>query len=306
MSFDTEDMLREGLTELGEQVNVPAGLGIRAHARWRRRRVRRQAQIAGVVAVVAAIAVVRFPLNGQLPGGLLLPSMRATAYIVSRVTQAVETATSGKMVEYATSRLPADAGAPVMPFVVGGMDNPKFSRPVFVQRYYRGLTALSFYARPGAEVFAAQVAAAQDQMTTTWVTYPNRTWWRGTAVNPKLSASVWCSKYPDGMEVQASNWRSEVRDLLSCPYVEVSHDLSAVNGQKTIELMQRATVADSHQSWNLWVNPITYLPVRLVTRYPNGYFEDTKIRWLRPTPANLAPFKLIIPQHFRRVAEPVG
>jgi hypothetical protein len=49
----------------------------------------------------------------------------------------------------------------------------------------------------------------------------------------------------------------------------------------------------------LWVDPSTYLPVRLRM---TGQQQD--FRWLRPTAANLALAKLAVPAGFRRVTPP--
>jgi hypothetical protein len=51
--------------------------------------------------------------------------------------------------------------------------------------------------------------------------------------------------------------------------------------------------------FTLWVNPATYLPVRMTIGPVNASFE-----WLAPTPANLAPLHLTVPAGFRQVPPP--
>jgi hypothetical protein len=67
-----------------------------------------------------------------------------------------------------------------------------------------------------------------------------------------------------------------------------------------------ATKANGQMSWTLWVRTRTYLPVALTTRDRRNPPWRTTLRWLRPSRANLAAFRITIPPHHHRVHVPVG
>jgi hypothetical protein len=307
MSADIQDFLREEMTQIAEHVTVPAGLGLRAHDRWRRRRRSRRHALAAAAAAATAAGAIAGTVSAAGPASSASPAAaRTTAYVVRKVARALAAVTSGNLVEYARTTLPPGTGAPVSPVVQGGSDSPRYTRPVFVQGYYRGLTALSFYARPGSEIFRARAAVTHGRMTTTWVTFTARSWWHETRSVPVMPPSVWCSKYGGAPQPGSADWSLVDRQLISCRYTTARPAPGLVDGQHAIELRQPATAADAHVAWTLWVSRRTYLPLRLVVVYGRLGPDRTTFRWLPPTRANLAPFSLTIPPHFRQVRVPVG
>jgi hypothetical protein len=308
MSADVENLLREGLAEIAEQVTVPAGLGVRAYGRWRggrRRRARRQVLAAtggvALAGLIAAAALTAGPRGAGSPA-----AAGTTAYVVRRVANAL-TAASGQLVEYARTDLPPGTLPPIGPDIYQGTrPGPRYSSPVFVQRSYRGQTALSFYARTDAEIFDARVSVAGGRMTTTWVTFPTRSWWHEVQPADVITPGVWCSRFGPDPQPASVGWPPAVRQLISCRYTITRRAPGLVDGQEAIELRQPATAADDHLAWALWVNRATYLPIRLVVVFKGQRPDTTTFRWLPPTPPNLAPFKLSIPPNFRRSPVPVG
>ena len=74
-----------------------------------------------------------------------------------------------------------------------------------------------------------------------------------------------------------------------------------VDGVEAIELTGRP---GSPISETIWVNPSTYLPVRVVVNSPFGPRQTADITWLPPTAQNLAYLTVPIPAGFRPVPLP--
>ena len=66
--------------------------------------------------------------------------------------------------------------------------------------------------------------------------------------------------------------------------------------------------------WTLYVDPATYLPVRIISATstfggPRARYivaRMTDVRWLKPTAANIAKATVTIPPGFRQVASPAS
>ena len=74
-----------------------------------------------------------------------------------------------------------------------------------------------------------------------------------------------------------------------------------VDGTEAIEVTSRQ---NSPVSETIWVNPGTYLPVRIVVRSASGapaFQRTADITWLRPTAQNLAKLTVPVPAGFRQV-----
>jgi hypothetical protein len=301
----TEELLRDGLAEVGERISVPAGLGLRAHEHWRRaRRVRRtrRAVLSGAAMVTAGALALTLTGGSAGAGRGFGAAEQPTAFTVRQVDAALSAASSAGLVQYATMVLPPGSGAPIDPPYIGAQDNPHNTRPVFRQFYDQGRYAATFYGRPGDEIFATRVVTGSRQVASTVVSYFNHTWWHSTGPADPPVSSQWCYGGPGGW---ISNWIPVVRSLLACRDVKINNTPGRLDGQAAIELSQW----EPHLgSWYLWVNPVTYLPLRLT----NVWFGSdhgtsvTTFQWLRPTSANLAPFRLSVPRGYREVSAPVG
>ena len=97
------------------------------------------------------------------------------------------------------------------------------------------------------------------------------------------------------MAIRTGDWPVFIRDELSCGRYQIA-GRARVDGVSTLKVVQRGG------SVTLWVDPATYLPVRLVagTRQP----IRTDSRWLPPTSTRLARLSLPIPAGFRQVSPP--
>jgi hypothetical protein len=88
---------------------------------------------------------------------------------------------------------------------------------------------------------------------------------------------------------------SDLRAEVSCGTLTEA-GRQRVDGIEAIELTSRAET--------IWVNPRSYLPVRVVARWRLGIgslLQTADIAWLRPTAANLANLTVPIPAGFRQV-----
>jgi hypothetical protein len=154
----------------------------------------------------------------------------------------------------------------------------------------------------------------------TEVDYQDRTWARGTPqpgqVPPPTEGNNLCgggSLDLFGNESKsAADWRNTIETGLKCGAFTVA-GRQWVDGVDAIKLAGHKTGPGSA----IWVDPDSYLPVRLVSNTPvvqygadyNG--ADTGLpsitltidfRWLPPTRANLAKLTAPIPDGFRKVA----
>jgi hypothetical protein len=131
---------------------------------------------------------------------------------------------------------------------------------------------------------------------------------------------------PVGLDIAESNpvdWPPFIQQALSCGEFRIAgHAL--VNGKETIKI----TGSQTSPNWwarvphaegrgalqvdaTLYVDPSTYLPVRVlwsnVTHWRDGRplrgLVSEDIRWLSPTPANVAKASVTIPGGFRRVPD---
>jgi hypothetical protein len=271
--------------------------------------IRRRALGAGASVTAAALIAAVLP-GSTRPDRHSPPVVVAAADVVRHVSDALRAVAAGKLIEYARTELPPGTGPVGAPQFPGGSQNPSYIRPVTVLLYYQGKTNFTFYARPGTKVFDTSTLIAHGQMTTTWVTYASRTWWREEASFPGRIGSIWCSNStqldPSIGAWNPGGWTPVVRSLVSCRYVHVDNHPRTIGGEHVIELSEQANKLNGQTSWTLWVSTRTYLPVALNTRYQRRPAWRTTFRWLPPSRANLAAFELTIPPHAHRVPVPVG
>jgi hypothetical protein len=306
-----EDLLRDGLAG---PVSVPAGLGVKAHARWRRRRAWRRALLGGATAGLAVVVAMNLTV-GSKPAAPDPPRAAAHLYIPPTAANAAN------LVQRVTEPLSPASALDYLGFVEpSATKSPRFIRPVTVQRNYRGRTIIIFYARPGVKVSTELDTQTRKQTVEMTVVYANRTWIGGTSPNSSGQGSNpwWCpprgNPYLRGSTAgeladQVTGWARAIATLLACPFVTVDRTPVRVDGQETIELSESRSMADLGDGWSLWVNPVTYLPVRLFatndSNPPNLYPYQTSeyyFQWLPPTRTNLATFKLTLPRGYKRSA----
>jgi hypothetical protein len=263
----------------------------------RRRLTARAAAAAGAVAVLIAVAVAGAAgafstRNGQ--------QIRTDAF-VARVRHALASQAGGGLVSYTRTVLapgtvvePEPASWKDLP---GGGRSPRqgLAAAVMISWTYQSESATTAVDAAGQPVATEQNTAGRHGMTTVAVDYRDRTWWTGwtaTLARPRgARAPVQPSCLPPGVWPNSGPGQSFIRQELSCgAYTEDGRQ--RVDGIDAIKLTGNGVV--------LWIDPGTYLPVRLV--FPGARVTD--FRWYRATPASLAKLKVTVPVGFRRVAPP--
>jgi hypothetical protein len=269
------------------------------HRRVRGPRRRRLFPVASLVATAAVVATL---LALLLPGS---PASHApqidTAAYVTHVENALTSANQDNLISYARTQYPAGTyltfmdNAEDIGFLVG--TNPKQPGALgvssMVRWSYQGTSRFAAYNDDGQPVFTQRVqTSAHSPGTATTVVYRNGTWWRTTlrAMSPAHDPDT-CGP---GIQMGAGGWVGYIRTALSCG--ELTADgRQRMDGMNTIKFAGR-------NGLTLWVNPATYLPVRLRSDF--GRMSQTDFRWLSPTLARLDQLSVTIPAHFHQVAAP--
>jgi hypothetical protein len=301
MSLDVEDLLRQGMQRFAEQVPVPSGLAHRAARARRRRLAIRAAAVAGTAAVTTAIVVAA--TGGPSAGGSATQA-RTTAYVVNRVEKAL----AGQHLVL-RGRTTSGGWGPSIYWAYGPRN--RFEE----------------FTGSGKPYIAVGTALIGGKLTGVYVTYYNRKWSllpEGAA--PASACSRTGTLEMAGPAAPARNWPAFIHATLACGAATVTGH-AWIGGVKTVritgspvtEKLSPGEARAIHEKWlrsqwTLYVNPNTYLPVRLSgSNYTYGgpmpsYYSTgvTDIRWLRPTAANIAKALVTIPPGFRHFRSPAN
>ena len=327
MSTDVEDLLRESMQRFTEGVRAPAGLACRASRLRRRRRIIRGAVACAAAATAAAGVAVAMTAAGTVaqPGSSLAQA-RAAAYVVSRVKQALAS-------EHQVFR-----GDTVSHMFIGDKlaqgDQPSVSWAYQAHNRFEEFTGASCgQVTPGGDCthqggsqryLADGTALVNGKLTGAYVTYYDHRYSLSPVYAAPPSACGRAAIGMGGPPVPTSHWSSFIRATLDCGAAKVTGHVQ-INGQETIQItgkpitvrLSRGAGNAVHEHyaralWTLYVNPSTYLPVRMigVTETSGGSgghtrFESvTNVRWLPPTPANVARALVTIPPGYHQVSSP--
>ena len=270
MTTDVTDQLRAGIERV--PAHVPPGLARSAYRRYRRRRVTVRSIAAAGSAVAAGIAA------AVLLPGPATPASQDAAYVVSHVTQAL-------------GALP--------------------SNTIFFDRMTHGGGSWTtdrwrVLGRSRTEVFTAsgQLVSESGHLVTpttsqaVWVDYQHKYWWRRVNSNgygnarQGLPPGYTCGE--DGPDIigmdNAGQFAAWLRAEVSCGQLTTG-GTEAVDGVSAVRL----TASNKQETLSYWVNPTTYLPVRVTVAIPSGILMQDDLQWLRPTAANLAKLNLPVP-----------
>jgi hypothetical protein len=137
----------------------------------------------------------------------------------------------------------------------------------------------------------------------TGVDYTSRTWWH-SALQLSLPAASWqaaCQEaYLPPPVGTTLNWAAQIRAALSCGHFQLAgHE--QIGTADAIKLVSVKT--DGPYTVTLWVDPSTYLPVRLVWNWldPRAQGPGTltgDFQWVQPTQENLGALKVPVPNGF--------
>jgi hypothetical protein len=295
ISTEFEDRLREEMRHATAGVPVPAGLIRRARRGRRRRIVTRAGAASAVAAVAAASAVV---VSHGTTGASRDSGVYTTAFVVRHVESALGAATGADEIAY----LHAADG----------------SRDLWLYDGPQGQSARTEIFSPagqlGTEVGHTVTPAGLD--TTTAVLFTTKTWWQLSVQEPAPQPpQPSCDAFSGLMSLNDSlaDVTANIREALACgtlayegtQYVDGIDALKLVSVQ-TARLSPATDAAGATVTRTLWVDPDTYLPVRMATTTtsPEILGMTWEIQWLPPTSANLALLTVPIPPGFTRVAPP--
>lgn len=321
MSTDVEDLLRESMQRFTEGVRAPAGLAYRASRLRRRRRIIR-GTVGSVLAAATAAAAVAVAMTAAgtvaQPGGSLAEA-RAAAYVVSRV----KTALAAEHRVFVGSTL-STADEPSVTWAYGAHN--RFEEFTGTQCGHVNGSGDCSHQGGSVRYLAAGTALVNGKLTGAYVTYFDHKYSLSPVYSMPPSACGRAAIGMGGPPVPTAHWSSFIHATLDCGAATVTGHVR-INGQETIQITGKpVTVRLSpgygksvHERyaralWTLYVNPSTYLPVRMigVTETFGGSgggtrFESvTSVHWLPPTPANVARALLIIPPGYHQVSSPAG
>lgn len=159
----------------------------------------------------------------------------------------------------------------------------------------------------GQPVYDWVVVQAPTLYTSTLIDYQARIWWRTaqhvTPWTPPASALTCGDVASFAINMDPTYWAAGIRKALSCGQYTTS-GTERVDGVKAIKL---TPVRPGDIAAVLWVDPRTYLPLRVTLEFqgrPGGESKD--VQWLPPTAANLADLTAPVPPGFVKVPAPAS
>lgn len=318
MNTDVEDLLRDGMERFTGEVRAPAGLARAAGRLHRRRRAAWAAMVSATAAVTAAAAVIAaagIAGGTSAPTGISSAQARTVAYVTSRVKNALA---SENLVYAARSKTTIGGSTITWATWAHG------SRGQFVE--FAGSTwctsggACTHRGGSGLTL-ASGTALVHGKLTSVYVTYYNRKWSVLPLSKPARACSTTAALETGGPSIPASQWSNFIAATLACGAGSVTGHVW-VDGVETTKITGKPVTiklpAGEARSlgekwltvrWTWYVNPTTYLPVRLDSsgttfggRWPRSTSSAvTDVTWLPPTAANIAKTLVTIPAGFRQV-----
>jgi hypothetical protein len=322
MNTDVEELLREGMERFTAGVRAPAGLADTARRLHRRRLAVRAAVACGTAAVTAAAVTVTVAATGTAPrtgpGG-------ARAQTAAYVVQRVEKALAGQHRVF-RGRTSSNTWGPTVTWGYG----PRNRFEEFTGNGCRhALPSGECTHHGGSERYLAQgTALIGGKLTGVYVTYYNREWSLvpGSTRPPTSACSATGALEMSGPPPTPIQWPDFIRSTLACGAAVVTGHVR-INGEETTKITgqpvtvplgagEARAVREKYvrARWTLYVNPKTYLPVRLSGSdetfggpAPSTHGASvTDVQWLRPTAANIAKALVPIPPGFRHVKSPAN
>lgn len=272
MSTELEDRLRAGLREV--PARVPPGLARTACRRHRRRRIAARTGTAAVATIAAGTAAI-IAVTAAVPSAPTQPG--TTAYVVSRITSALASVNTGTVIYNRQSE--------------GSLNPSMVSWATVSQWRWEQFTAGGLLASD------TGVALTSTGQHVTSVYYPSRQWWQMTMPGQGQSVAVppACGGVPGGSSpAQTVN---AIRHLLSCGALRITGN-GHVDGAAALRLT--GTVNHSERL-TVWIDPHSYLPARMTITAGSALIWQDDLRWLPPTPGNLAKLSVPIPPGFTKV-----
>ncbi len=319
MNADIEELLRDGMERFTAGVRAPAGLARTAIQLRRRRLALRAAVACGTAAVAAAAAVAVITGAGGGPGrpGHVGVRARTVAYVVRRV----ESALAAEHLVFRGQTISSD-GTPSITWAYGRRNRfEEFTGNACGHTLPNGECTHHGGSVP---YLASGTALVGGKLTYAYITYFDRRY-SLSPLRGAMPASA-CSTTPalamGGPPIPTNHWSDFIHATLACGAATVAGHVR-IDGVETVKITgMPITVRLSkgyaravrerwaRARWILYVNPTTYLPVRMYgsTQTFGGpgrstlFTSVTDMRWLPPSAANIAQALVTIPAGFHRVS----
>jgi hypothetical protein len=272
------------------------------------RRLHRRSPASSRVLGIAAGCVVAAGIAGLL--AVLLPGSPATqgtrtqvetTAFVTHIEHALAPSGQRNLVGYARTVFPPGyivepAGPGAVQVSPGNGASSPWSAAYLTRWFYQDTAKVSAFTAAGHRVFDLGFAPVHGTLTSTGVSYRSRTWWRagfGPVSAGNGPAPMQCGPV---IQLGPGGWPAFLRHELSCGEF-IKGGRQRIGGTEAIEL-----TGDGGREV-FWVNPQTYLPVRVILTTPLGTAQ-TDFGWFAPTPARLAQLRLSVPPGYRQVSPP--
>jgi hypothetical protein len=318
MNTDVEELragelLRTGMERFAGDMRLPAGIVRRAMRRRRRRLILRSGAglTAALAAGAAAVATVGMPGTRHRDDDVSL----TTGYVVGRVEHALRSAVAGDVAQLSVS----------VSTIFAGKATSLTAAEWFHARRWRAVTRVS----SGRLLSDESAVSTASGVGLTFVSYPMRMWGREVPVrrpdggvqptdpgncSDPAKADPFADVAPANLALAGSlsgltsaAMSQDLRTAISCGTLTVA-GRQHVDGVDAIRL---TSVPKSLLSETIWVDPRSYLPVRLTIK---GTYSPTAQRnaaarqgqltvgfsWLPPTPQNLAKLSAPVPAGYQR------
>jgi len=261
--------------------------------------------IAGVAVAAAAVGgllAVLFPTTSvtvtRAPSAASAQHLQETAYVVSRVGQALSEPAQRNAVPYARTVLHSDVILTPMPsgvrLQVRAGASPGWGASSMVSWSYRGADKISAFTATGQRVLdVGTTPAPGGGGVTVAVVYRGATWWRAATGPPPVPAR--CGG--PNVIIGHGGWPTFIRHQLGCGGYMTA-------GRQRVDGVNAIKITGGEGLAVLWVDPATYLPVRVLLAIGDQR-PQTDFRWLSTTPANLAQLRVPVPVGFRQVPPPL-
>jgi hypothetical protein len=286
ISTEFEERLREEMRHATTGVSAPSGLVRRARRDRRRRIVSRASAASAAVAVAGAVIVSNGTTGESRDSGTY-----TTAYVVKHVESALDAVNKIANIHYTS-----DVVAPMDIWAYDGPQGQAYRAEYFVPR--DGLHGGQLFQEVGMTATPTNYESYID------VYFLDKTWSKQSYQGSKPSKTgcdfslptSWAT-YP---EIAAG-----LREGLACGALssEGMQQVDGVNALKLVSVQRSRLGPKTLRSITtiIWVDPATYLPVRLTTQLTRPIVSvpmSFDFRWLPPTSANLALLTVRIPPGF--------
>ena len=291
-----------------------AAVVARARARQRRQVLTGGAAVSAVAAIAVLLATAGQPGSSQAPpvASGSTSGAQTTAYVVKRVETALA---STRMVFRGTSN---SMGQLSVTWAYG-------KRSRFVEftgkECGHALTSGGCTHRGGSERYLANgTTFVHGKLTGVYVTYFNRRYSLSRVWTPRPTRARRGRNGGGRPGVATAHWSAFIHATLACGAARVTGHV-LINGVETTKISGKPVTVKlspgyakvihekwARSYWTLYVDPTTYLPVRMsgsarmfggpMASYTSSSVTD--VRWLKPTRANIAKATITIPPGFHR------